>query len=306
MVAAGETALGIAQHAIGDQISARQHFERSLTKAQAAGAAQVSFFGYDHEIRAAVALARCEWLIGLPDQAARTARKVIDLATKRDQPVDLCNTLLFAATVFLWRGDLAEAEQLIGRLSAHAARHSFGPYITAGLALVGELTVARGDAAEGVALLWRALRMSQAQKYHTLTPAVHVALAEGLLMAGEVDEAASVVEAGLALIEEGRATLNEPELLRERGEIWLRMTPVDLEAAERSFTLALQKSRAQCAQSLELRSAMALASLWANQGKKAAAADLLGSVREQFTEGFETSDLRRADQLLAAIGKDRD
>ena len=42
MVAAGETALGIAQHAIGDQISARQHFERSLTKAQAAGAAQVA------------------------------------------------------------------------------------------------------------------------------------------------------------------------------------------------------------------------------------------------------------------------
>jgi len=33
-------------------------------KADAAGTARVAFFGYDHEIRALIALARCYWLIG--------------------------------------------------------------------------------------------------------------------------------------------------------------------------------------------------------------------------------------------------
>ena len=101
----------------------------SLTKAAAAGAAQIAFFGYDHEIRALIALARCYWLIGLPDRAAETARWVIDVATERNDPVDLCMTLIYTATVFLWRGDLDVAEQLIQRLIAHAARHSLGPIV---------------------------------------------------------------------------------------------------------------------------------------------------------------------------------
>jgi tetratricopeptide (TPR) repeat protein len=306
LIAAGESALGFAHHLIGDQMGARRHCERGLTKAEAADAAQVSFFGYDHEIRAMVALGRCHWLIGLPDRAAKTARRVIDMATKRDHPVDLCETLIYTATIFLWRGDLGEAEQLIRRLIAHAALHSLGPYHTVGLALIGELSVARGDAAEGVVLLRRALEVLRAEKYHTLTPALHVALADGLLKAGEIDEAASVVDAGLALSKAWDETLNVPELLRVRGEIWLQTTPADLDAAERSFNLSLQEARAQSTLSLELRSAMALTRLWSNQGKTAAASDLLGGVRQRFTEGFQTSDLMRADQLLATLGQDGD
>jgi len=302
MIAAGEAALGVAYHSIGDQISARYHCERSLTQAGAAGVAQVSFFGYDHEIRAMVVLARCEWLIGFPDRAAKTARRVIDLATRRNQPVDLCNTLLFAATVFLWRGDLDEAEQLIQRLSTHAARHSFGPYITGGLALTGALSIARGDAAQGVAHLRRALGMSHAQKYHTLTPTLHVWLADGLLKAAEIIEAASVVDAGLALIGGGRAILNEPELLRLRAELWLRATPADPEAAERSFLLSLRQAKERSALSFELRSAMGLARLWSSQGKSLDAADLLASIYRRFGEGFQTTDLKRAAQLLAELG----
>ena len=87
-----------------------------------------SFFGYDHEIRAMIELARYYWVIGFADRAAKTARWVIDMATKRDHPVNLCMTLIYTANVFLlWRGDLDEAEQLIRRLVAHAARHALGP-----------------------------------------------------------------------------------------------------------------------------------------------------------------------------------
>jgi predicted ATPase/DNA-binding winged helix-turn-helix (wHTH) protein len=303
VIATGESVLGVAYHLIGDQMGARRHCERGLTKAEAAGATRVSFFGYDHEIRALIALARCYWLIGLPDRAAKTARRVIDLATKRDHPVNLCMTLIFTATVFLWRGDLDEAERLVRRLLGHAARHSLCPYHTLGMALSGELAVARGNLAEGVTLLRRSLGVLQAQNHHALTPALHMALAEGLMKAGEVDEAAAVVDAGLVLSEAFGETLNVPELLRVRAEIWLQTTPADPAAAERAFQLSLQQAKEQSALSLELRSAMSLARQWSSRGKSADAVDLLEDVYRRFAEGYQTKDLKLAGQLLADLGR---
>jgi predicted ATPase len=301
VIAAGESALGVAYHAIGDQIAARRHCERGLRKAEAAGPAQVAFFGFDHEIRALITLARCYWLIGQPDRAAETARRAIDLAATRDHPVNLCMTFICTATVFLWRGDLDEAGSLVERLIVHAARHSLGPYRTLGLALRGELAIARGDPAEGSDRLRRALEGLQAEKHHVLTPALHATLADGLLKAGEIEDAASVVEEGLKLSKVYGESLSLPELLRVRGEIWLQTTPPDLEAAERSFSRALRTASGQSTLSLELRSAMGLARLWSSRGRTTAAVELLGSVRQRFTEGFQTADLRRADQLLATL-----
>jgi predicted ATPase len=302
-IATGDSVLGVAYHLIGDQMATRRHCERGLTKAQAVGTSRIAYFGYDHEIRALIALARCYWLIGLPDRAAETARRAIDVATKRDHPVNLCMTLIFMATVFLWRSDLDDAEQLIRRLIAHAARHSLGPYHSVGMALNGELSIARGDPVKGVTLLRNALEVLQVEKHHALTPALHAALAEGLMKTGEVDEAAAVVDAGLALSETFGETLNVPELLRVRGEICLQTTPSDPGAAERAFQLSLQQAKEQSALSLELRLATRLARLWSSQGKSAKAADLLEDVYRRFTEGYQTKDLVLAGQLLAELGR---
>jgi predicted ATPase/DNA-binding winged helix-turn-helix (wHTH) protein len=303
VIVAQESMLGVAYHLVGDQVGARRHCELALAKTDAANAAQVTLFGYDQKIRALIALARCYWLIGFPDRAAKTARSVIDLAAKRDHPINLCMTLIYTATVFLWRGDLDEAEQLIRRLTAHAMRHSLGPYNTVGLALTGQLSVARGDPAEGVAHLRRALRVLRAEKHHTLTPAFHVALAEGLIKAREIDEAARVIDAGLVLSAAFGETLNVPELLRVRGEICLHATTADPMAAERAFQLSLQQAREQSALSLELRSAIRLSRLWSSQGKSLEAADLLETSYRRFGEGYQTTDLILSRQLLAELGR---
>jgi predicted ATPase/DNA-binding winged helix-turn-helix (wHTH) protein len=302
-IAAGESILGVAYHFIGDQIGARRHCESALMKAQAANTTMAGFFGYDHEIRALMALARCYWLIGFPDRAAETATFVIDVATKRDHPFNLCMTLIFTATVFLWRGDLDEAEQLIRRLMAHAARHSLGPFQAVGMALGGELSVARGNPAEGVARLRRALEVLQAARHRTLMPAFHVPLAEGLLELGRVDEAAAAADAGLNLSEAFGETLNVPELLRVRGEAWLQRTPSDPAAVERAFQFSLRQAKEQSALSLELRSAMSLSRLWASQGKFSAAAKLLEASHRRFGEGFQTTDLKLAGQLQAEFAQ---
>ena len=149
----------------------------------------------------------------------------------------------------------------------------------------------------------RALGVLQAEKHHAVTPALHVALAEGLLKAGEIDEAAAVIDAGLDLNKASGETLNVPELLRVRGEISLRATPADPVAAERAFQLSLQQAREQSALSLELRSAMSLSRLWSSQGKSSEAACLLESCYRRFAEGYQTTDLIRSRQLLTKLGR---
>jgi predicted ATPase len=50
--------------------------------------------------------------------------------------------------------------------------------------------------------------------------------------------------------------------------------------------------------SRELRTAMSMARLWRDQGKRQQARDLLAPVYGWFTEGFDTLDLQQAKALL--------
>jgi predicted ATPase len=167
-----------------------------------------------------------------------------------------------------------------------------------------DVLIALAEAAgEVVGQLRRALGVLQSEQHHILTPAFHRALAEGLTQSGEIDEAAAVLDAALARGETLAEPLSIPELLRVRGETWLQTIPADPVAAERAFRLSLQQAKTQSALSLELRSAMGLARLWSSLGKPTDAADLLESIYRRFTEGYQTTDLKLADQLLAALGR---
>ena len=50
--------------------------------------------------------------------------------------------------------------------------------------------------------------------------------------------------------------------------------------------------------SFELRTAMSMARLWRDQGRRHEACDLLAPVCGWFTEGFDTRDLKEAKALL--------
>jgi predicted ATPase len=72
-------------------------------------------------------------------------------------------------------------------------------------------------------------------------------------------------------------------------------------ATEECFQQALAIARRQQAKSLELRAAMSLSRLWQQQGRRAAAHQLLAEVYGWFIEGFDTADLQEAKALLEAL-----
>ena len=102
------------------------------------------------------------------------------------------------------------------------------------------------------------------------------------------------------------AQLGQPnvdsDLQRLDGDLILATGGAPEEAAAR-YQQALDIARAQEAKSLELRAAMSLARLLANQGKRAEARDLLAPVYAWFTEGFDTGDLKDAKALLDQLAR---
>ena len=72
----------------------------------------------------------------------------------------------------------------------------------------------------------------------------------------------------------------------------------DDEAAEKSFSEAIEIASRQQAKVWELRAAVSLARLWQSQGKHEEADNLLRPIYDWFTVGFDTADLKDAKALL--------
>ena len=93
----------------------------------------------------------------------------------------------------------------------------------------------------------------------------------------------------------------EAEIVRLRGVLLLRQLGTQQAEAEACFQRALDVARRQEAKSLELRAAMSLSHLWQQQGKQAAARELLEPIYGWLTEGFDTADLQEAKELLEEL-----
>jgi predicted ATPase len=127
----------------------------------------------------------------------------------------------------------------------------------------------------------------------------HTLLAEVYLLAGDR-------EAGLEMLGEHlRGDVTGwwiPEQHRLRAKLLL-LAPGFEGEAEAEFRKALAIAHDRGARLFELRAAVSLTELLHSQGRSMEGHELLSSVYEGFTEGFETPDFRRAWALLTEMGR---
>jgi predicted ATPase len=291
-----EWRLGTAHHFLGNQAAAQLHLERGMELAVELGTFNVNFFDFDPRIFALVRLARTLWLRGFSDRALRIVQKAIDEAASRDHPVPICISLVYASMLLLRTGDLPAVSDLIEQLIVHARRYSLEPYRALGIALKGELAIAREEPEAGLDLLRSALETLRAQQYNLLIPGFTGALAEGLRKTGQFEEALFTINGATARATSSGVELDLSELLRIKSQILAARH--DRESAMTCLTEALAIARAQSALAWELRSTMALARLLSEQGQREQARHNLALVYDRFMEGFETADLMLARTLL--------
>jgi predicted ATPase len=194
---------------------------------------------------------------------------------------------------------LSGASGLVEQLIVHAGRYSLEPYRAAGIALKGDLAIARDEPEAGLDLLRSALETLRAQQYNLLTTGFIGASAEGLRKTGQFEGALFTIDGAIARAKNSGVEFYLSELLRIKSQILAAQH--DREPAMNCLTEALAVARAQSALAWELRSTMVLARMLCEDGQRDHARHTLALVYDRFTEGFETVDLKLARALLEEL-----
>ena len=300
-VLVGDRMIGFALHLLGEQADARRHIETMLRHyVPSAHRFHIIRFGYDQQVIARNTLASVLWLQGFPDQALRVAERNIDNARSVDHELSLCNALgQCACRIALLVGDLAAAERHVAMLLDHSARYALPAWHASGRCFDGILRIKQGNVADGLNVLRTGFDELSKTRFETRYLPFLAQLAEASSRVGEIASGRAAIDQALEQCHRNEELWYLPELLRLKGEILLREGASDtIAAAEAQFLQSLDWARRQEVLSWELRTATSLARLWRSQGRLGDARDLLASVYGRFTEGFGTTDLRVAKQLL--------
>jgi predicted ATPase len=124
-------------------------------------------------------------------------------------------------------------------------------------------------------------------------------IADAYTRAGQLDDALAALDRAVEISAATGENHHKAELFRLKGLVLAGRG--ELTEAASSLQQAAELARRQQAKSLELRAATSLARLWADQGKRSQARDLLAPIYGWFTEGFETADLKDAKALLEQL-----
>ena len=160
----------------------------------------------------------------------------------------------------------------------------------------GWVKVKNGDVAEGISLLRSGSSAYRATGAEMWMPYYIALLARACEIAGQIEEALTLLDDALQIVERTGERWFAAELNRHKGQLLLRQG--HSEAAEELYRKALSIAEEQEAKLWELRAAVSLARLRRDQGRRAEARDLLAPVYGWFTEGFDTPDLKEAKALL--------
>ena len=208
-------------------------------------------------------------------------------------------SLANGATVLSLVGDTAALDERADELVAVATEQGFPLWRAFGTIYRGWVKAKNGDVAEGISLLRSGLAAYSATRGELWMPHFVTLLAEACEIAGQIQEALTLLEDALHIVERTGERWLMAELNRLKGQLLLRQG--HSEAAEGLYRKGLSIADEQGAKLWELRAAASLARLRRDQGRRAEARDLLAPVYAWFTEGFDTADLKDAKALLAEL-----
>ncbi|MBR0938896.1 winged helix-turn-helix domain-containing protein [Bradyrhizobium jicamae] len=291
--------LGRALQTAGDLAGSRAELD-SLMRIFSQSQRGPILLSYDPHYYSYISLARTLWLQGYPAQAMDLARQGVVASEAMGHPAALALVLAGAATVFLWAGDLDGSQHYTDLSFSHAEANTLGPLVAIGRARKAELDILRGRTEAGINDLQKILERLHAARHEVLTTEFNMTLAQGLAATGRSDEGKALVEQTIRQVETSGEMLYMPELLRVKGGL-LSTREADLREAETCFNESLDLSRGQGARGWELRTARDLARFLVENGQSEKARMLLQSVYREFSEGFETAELKAAEELLAAL-----
>ena len=184
---------------------------------------------------------------------------------------------------------------------ALSTEQGFPHWANQGTIFRGWALAMQGQGEAGMAQVRQGIAANRATGAALFVPYLCTLLAEVAAHLGHPADGLQALAEAHTLVEQHEERYWEAEVSRLRGVVLLRQPGTPPAEAEAWLQRALDVARHQQAKSWELRTAMSLARLWQQQGKRAAAHDLVAPLYGWFTEGFDTADLTEAKVLLQEL-----
>jgi class 3 adenylate cyclase/predicted ATPase len=298
----GHRTMGSTLAFMGDLVQARAHYDEALALYRPAEHRRLmTRFGQDLRVTCLGFRSMALWLLGYPETALKDADDALREARQIEHAATLMFTLNFPILVNTYCGNYDAANELLKEL-AFLAEEKGAPFRKAeGVLRRGYILTLTGKAAKAVETVSNGIALWRSAGSTIFTPEHEFMLAIAHADSGQFDEAWRCISKAMTAMQSTKERWCEAEVNRVAGEIALKSPERDVAKAQAYFERSLTVARAQQAKSWELRTAMSMARLLSDLGERQNARDLLAPAYHWFAEGFDTSDLRQAKALLAAL-----
>jgi class 3 adenylate cyclase/predicted ATPase len=284
----------------GSFVSSRSHLEEALAFYDPIShRSLVHQIGIHPHLNSQALLGIVLFCLGFPDQALARSSAAVAEARRLVHPPSLAVNLATGIRLLSLVGDDATLDTRAHELIAVATEQGFPHWRAQGTIYRGWVKVKNGDVAEGISLLRSGTAGYRATGTEAWMPHFIGLLAGACEIAGQIEEALTLLDDALQTVERTGERWLAAELNRHKGQLLLRQGHP--EAAEELYRNALSIAEDQGAKLWELRAAVSLARLRRDQGRRAEARNLLAPVYGWFTEGFDTPDLKDAKALLDVL-----
>jgi hypothetical protein len=288
---------GAPQYLWGDLVSARARFDQFRRLEGTPDITEARRFGLEPAIMLRSFLARTMFWMGLFEQSRENSDKTVVMGRELAHAPTLAFALAMAATTEQWHGNVDIVDELAKELEALSIEHEMKVWLAESLVFRGWVQTQRSSNYDaGIDTMRRNLLAYAATGTELFRPMGHSIVADSCLASGRFEE-------GLQVIRETHSatwwSADSPvtyaaELVRVEGELLAAIG--DLKGAAERLARSLEMSRRRQLRPTELRTAMALCRLNRLQPDKSL--ELLSSIYDSFTEGFEYADLKAARAIL--------
>jgi predicted ATPase/DNA-binding response OmpR family regulator/class 3 adenylate cyclase len=258
-------------------------------------------YGQDVGAAALCYLSWALWHLGSVDQSSQIAADAVTRAEELSHPHTQAFTLCHArGMIDIFQRSSEDMRSYARSVVSLCQEHGLSHWMACGRILEGWATVNEGEIDRGIELLRAGVAAWREAGARLWLPLFLALEAQACNKAGRNEAALGAIEQAIAISE-------------QTGEYWclaeiLRVKAGLLSAAERAsdqveilFAKSLEIARGQQARCWELRTACDLASFWQSKGRAIEALHLLQPIYAQFTEGFDSADLRHAKQILDSL-----
>ena len=295
--------LGLTLFYRGDFIGALAQYEKALSHYddRERTALWASHVGQDAGITHRCYLALALWQLGYPEQALRVSQETLKLARAIKHPFSLAYAQHHTSWLYHQLGLPAETKAASEDGIQTATKQGFAMFHATGTLYQAAGVLLEGHPNEALPLLKQGLEAYRATGAGLALPYYLGILGDAYIQAGRPDDARDVLDEGLAIAERSDELFQKAELYRLKGELALR-TGSQNGDAEVQFRRAIGTAQHQLSKAWELRATTSLARLCQQQGRRDEARQMLTHTYGQFTEGFDTTDLKVAKSLLDDLG----